>query len=365
MLHLYNKTFLEIHTKTYKKYRSIALNNKITANPHKSLFFELSGESEGQLLYYAPSLDAAISNLGGIDKVLQKIIDMDIDTAKTYVYCDYNDYLRLLCTWYKTIIPGFTLQAFNDIVLRDSVSRKYLDRLDLYDSQRSTSSSIRIKEKISNDVSTATSLSDQISNLNAVWASTNAVNGLTFDSTKLSLEFQFARYLKDGDNWANSTTYKNILLDFLLNAVIGDITEIFKTQFLRNLFVLPQIEEFNGFDPINDDLRTWMGSNHPFKFVVDPNFKGNNLAYVKQNYNLAQIGQLFDKYMFYPYHLNSSFYLNNPTYEQVMENEFSDKFGFRYFGVENDARRTLNSYLIYFIYNLSKNNPSRLVEFSV
>jgi hypothetical protein len=323
----------------------------------------LSSAPEGNLLYSKPSLAAAISDKGGIDKVLQFIIDSDIDTDQTHIYCDYADYLCLACTWFKTIIPGFTQQAFTDIVIRDIASRKYIDRYFTNDSKKSFTITDRDKAKIAIDLSTSVSLSNQLQNIANIWSTTSAVTGLTYDTSKLSIEFQMASYLSNG--WSGASTYQNIVVDFILNVVVGDIVEEFKSSLLHNLFVLNTLDEFKGFDPLNDDLKTWMGPTHPFAFIADPNFRVNNLAYVKANYNLAQIGNLYNKYTHQPFHLDMALYLGGANYNTVMAHEFNELFGLRYFGVEQDTLKTSNMYLIYFIYNLSKNNPLRLKEFAV
>lgn len=364
-LHLYNNTFLEVHTNTHKNNRSIALNNIITANPHKSLFFTLFGYPDGELIYSSSSLDSAIADLGGMNKVLQKIIDSDTSSAPLYVYCDYAGYLRLACAWLKTTIPGLTQQAFSDIIIRDSASKNFISRHFTYDSMKSLELPQRDKTKIASDLANAAALKEELNNLSAVWSSTNAVSGVTYNPASLSFEFQYARYLKDGNSWSGAATFKSAIVDFIVNVVVSDINEEFRSMLLQNMFVLPSLPEFSGFDPLNDDLKTWMGPTHPFAFLTDVNFRVNNLAYVKANYNLAQIGELYNKYTNQPYHLDMAFYLSGASYEEIMEHEFNEKFGLRYFGVEQDTLRTSNMYLFYFINKLSKNNPARLVEFSV
>lgn len=365
MLHLIDRKYLQVYEFLDRTKNSFFLTNVYTpSHEHVTLFNTLNKNEPGQVLMKHDSLDDAIIAAGGATKFLQSIVDANSSERELLIYTSYNDYLKLTCLWFKAVLPNFTLDAFKDLVTRDIAKTNYYGYR--YFNQRS--SSIRklyneefsvtpqsIEETIINE------LSQRVDSLEEIWNNTEKVS-LTVDPVRLSIENQMARYAIDGENWSGASAYKSLFVDFVLNEVITDFIEELKTVFIENLFNLKKIADFAGFDPLTDDLKTWMGNSHPYRFLTDINFYPNNLEYIKENYDLTQLSEIYYSNTVQPYHLDLCF---STDYETQFNHEFNDKFGLRHFGTEHKAMRTSNSYMILFINKLSKENSPRLKEFAV
>lgn len=363
MLHLVDKKYLEVCDRTHKRLPSIVLNEKITNSvDDKSLFFTLTKEPEGKVIHSSKNLDEAIEKLGGVKKFLQFIIDCGESTLE--IYCDYEDYLKLSCVWLKSILPNLTVDSFKKIIITELDKRKYIERI-LYnvDSSKKLKPTTHDELKLKIDQQIVDNLTAQLESIDDIWKKTKAVD-IKVGSDRLSYEFQYARYLLDGDSWSGAEKFKKNIVNFILDAVITDFIEEFKCLMLENVFNLDVVPEFQGFDPLKHDLKDWMGENHTFNFMVDNDFRPGNIEYIRKNYDLVKLADLYTKYTVQPYHLDIRKYMTG-DFDVIMDHEFNNKFGLRYLGVEHQTVETSSSYLFLMLYNLSKMNRDKLKEFAI
>jgi hypothetical protein len=103
--------------------------------------------------------------------------------------------------------------------------------------------------------------------------------------------------------------------------------------------------------------------------LVDPKFTANNWEYVFANYDMAALYVLFQKYApLRAFNLNDFSLLakeNDLTFDDVLTHELQSTCSRRLIGADTNYKNTVNGYLLDMVFDLQKNDPVTLRQFSL
>jgi hypothetical protein len=180
------------------------------------------------------------------------------------------------------------------------------------------------------------------------------------------VELQTATYLAN-NKWKFASDYKNKVVTFakktLLLMLVNDLRQKVLDGFVDVQKLIPEL------DPMDRNVVHALADHPTFRFLIDPHFTPNSWEYVFVNYDMAALYALFQKYApLRAFNLNDFSLLakeNNLTFEEVLDHEMQSSLGRRLIGTDINYKSTVNIYLLDMMFDLFKNNPSALREFSL
>lgn len=189
MLHLFNKTYLELDDTINLNYDRVV----ISGSNGVRVSAELERVTEGQLLRFGTTFDEVVPNF--VEFITELKTHGDTSNKRINIYCDKENYKKFMAVWFKAVMPSMDASTFSEIVKFNSFNQRVLSRSPL-----TTSFSLTMQTAW-NDTS-----SEDYWN-NAASLSESDLGAMKALNLNYSYEFMLADYL------SGSTNYQTVLQD--------------------------------------------------------------------------------------------------------------------------------------------------------
>jgi hypothetical protein len=273
MLHLFNKTYLELDDKIELNFDRVVISNINGVNIAEFL----DKSVQGKLIKYGKNLD----DFNFFNLIAELESFGSLSNKKILIYCDKNNYIKFLIKWFKTILPNIDLNSFNRLV-----------NLTVYKEITINNTQMQVVKPVKTDTLWG-GLGDLTEKFNSETILDNNRNFIKNLNLKHSYEFLLADYFGNSNNFNNN--YVNLLKTTVHLFLRRWLKEAFTDNREMILFNVLNKNFQTALDFTEDDLD--LSSINPIKGIPSLNYYADETIWVKENnsdmlYSMCKIENL-------------------------------------------------------------------------
>ena len=259
MLHLFNKTYLELDDKIELNFDRVVISNINGVNIAEFL----DKAVQGKLIKYGKNLD----DFNFFNLIAELESFGSLSNKKILIYCDKNNYTKFLIKWFKTILPHIDLNSFNRLV-----------NLTVYKEKIINNTQMQSVKPVKMDVLWE-GLGDLTEKFNSEIIPEDSRNFIKNLNLKYSYEFLLADYFSNLNNFSNN--YFNPLKTTVHLFLRRWFQELFKDNREMILFNVLNKNFQTALNFTEDDLN--LNSVNPLSSIPSLKYYADETIWIQEN----------------------------------------------------------------------------------
>ena len=111
MLHLFNKVYLEFDDKIDVNLDRVVISNRYGIPMSQNI----EKISYGKVIHFSKNLNELNSTISFENLITELKLHGDSSGKKIMIYCDKQNYIRFMATWFKLVLPNLDYITYVDL----------------------------------------------------------------------------------------------------------------------------------------------------------------------------------------------------------------------------------------------------------
>lgn len=355
MIHLFNRVYLKADKGLKVQRDRIVISKEFggLSSSEPTILHRVSDTVPINPIYTHKSYDELLRTEFGFDEkaFLSYLLHWDTEKRLT-IYCDSENMLLMVTKYWKTLFPTWTPEFYVKMVY---YALTYY--LEIQATGHTLAGNLREGNAIDLYNQYHRLLADDYKpELIKLWSETNgwpaSREQREYMVKRTSMELQFANVLLN-PGWRHGQTFKDKLVRAVKKALIFEFCQNRRAMILKSLVNFSYLEPDTTFDIIKHSLYDLAVMHRDYRFLIDENFRPENVEHVYQYYDMDSLKRIHDKLWGHPFGFEIDWgplIKNNLTYEDIINfelNSSSNHLVLRY----GEFYESVNMYLFDDLFN--------------